>query len=133
MKFNDYYTVIGLARDAAPDDIKHAYRRLARKYHPDVSKEENAEMRFKEITQAYEVLRVPEKRASYDQLKTSKDAGMNFRQAYGRNTRREASKPGADEGHDLVPGDLLSLWVAQWMSGWGLAWATMRAAGPGPR
>lgn len=133
MKFNDYYTVIGLARDAAPDDIKHAYRRLARKYHPDVSKEKNAEARFKEIAQAYEVLRAPEKRASYDQLETSWDAGMDFRQAYGQNTRQESSKSGADESHDVVPGDLLSLWVTQWMAGWGLAWAAMRSAGPAPR
>src|ERR1044072_9385609 len=59
---------MGVARDASPDDIKRAYRRLARKYHPDVSKEKNAEERFKEIGEAYEVLRDPEKRAAYVQL-----------------------------------------------------------------
>ena len=67
-KFKDYYEIMGVARDASPDDIKRAYRRLARKYHPDVSKEKDAEARFKEVGEAYEVLRDPEKRAAYDQL-----------------------------------------------------------------
>src|SRR6185503_15006766 len=69
---------MGVARDAAPDDIKRAYRRLARKYHPDVSKEPNAEERFKEIGEAYEVLRDPEKRAAYDGLGT-RPPGEEFR------------------------------------------------------
>jgi curved DNA-binding protein len=68
VKFKDYYETMGVARDASPDDIKRAYRRLARKYHPDVSKEKDAEERFKEVGEAYEVLRDPEKRAAYDQL-----------------------------------------------------------------
>ncbi len=68
MKFKDYYETMGVARDASPDDVKRAYRRLARKYHPDVSKEKDAEERFKEVGEAYEVLRDPEKRAAYDQL-----------------------------------------------------------------
>jgi curved DNA-binding protein len=67
-KFKDYYEIMGVARDASPDDIKRAYRRLARKYHPDVSKEKDAEARFKEVGEAYEVLRDPEKRAAYDEL-----------------------------------------------------------------
>jgi curved DNA-binding protein len=67
-KYKDYYEIMGVARDASPDDIKRAYRRLARKYHPDVSKEKDAEARFKEVGEAYEVLRDPEKRAAYDQL-----------------------------------------------------------------
>ena len=68
MEFKDYYEIMGVARDASADDIKRAYRRLARKYHPDVSKEKDAEARFKEVGEAYEVLRDPEKRAAYDQL-----------------------------------------------------------------
>lgn len=68
MKYKDYYKTLGLERGASQDDIKKAYRRLARKYHPDVSKEKNAEERFKEIGEAYEVLKDPEKRAAYDQL-----------------------------------------------------------------
>src|SRR5690349_9102661 len=69
---------MGVARDASADDIKRAYRKLARKYHPDVSKEKDAEERFKEIGEAYEVLRDPEKRAAYDALGTRKP-GEEFR------------------------------------------------------
>jgi curved DNA-binding protein len=68
LEFKDYYEIMGVARDASPDEIKRAYRRLARKFHPDVSKEKDAEARFKEVGEAYEVLRDPEKRAAYDQL-----------------------------------------------------------------
>ena len=64
MEFKDYYKSMGLARDAAQDDIKRTYRKLSRKYHPDVSKEKDAEARFKEIGEAYEVLKDPERRAA---------------------------------------------------------------------
>jgi curved DNA-binding protein len=66
MEFKDYYKILGVARDASVDDIRSAYRKLARKYHPDVSKEPDAEARFKELGEANEVLRDPEKRAAYD-------------------------------------------------------------------
>jgi curved DNA-binding protein len=79
MEFKDYYQVMGLARDATADDIKRAYRRLSRKFHPDVSKEKNAEARFKELGEAYEVLKDPEKRAAYDQLGANWKAGQEFR------------------------------------------------------
>lgn len=68
MKYKDYYAILGLERGASDDDIRKAYRKLARKYHPDVSKEANAEERFKEIGEAYETLKDPQKRAAYDQL-----------------------------------------------------------------
>ena len=68
MKYKDYYAILGVKRDASTDDIKTAYRRLARKYHPDVSKEKDAEEKFKEMAEAYETLRDPEKRGAYDQL-----------------------------------------------------------------
>ncbi len=68
MKYKDYYATLGVKRDAAPEDIKRAYRKLARKYHPDVSKEKGAEEKFKEVGEAYEVLQDKEKRAAYDQL-----------------------------------------------------------------
>jgi curved DNA-binding protein len=68
MKYKDYYATLGVSRDASDDDIKKAYRKLARKYHPDVSKEAGAEEKFKEVSEAYETLKDPEKRAAYDQL-----------------------------------------------------------------
>ena len=58
MEFKDYYEIMGVARDASQDEIKRAYRKLARKYHPDVSKEADAETRFKEVGEAYEVLKL---------------------------------------------------------------------------
>ncbi|WP_419616202.1 DnaJ domain-containing protein, partial [Thiolapillus sp.] len=67
MEFEDYYEVMGVKRDATQDEIKRAYRKLARKYHPDVSKEADAEEKFKRLGEAYEVLKDPEKRAAYDQ------------------------------------------------------------------
>jgi curved DNA-binding protein len=68
MKYKDYYAVLGVARDADVDQIKKAYRKLARQYHPDVSKEPNAEAQFKEAGEAYATLKDAEKRAAYDQL-----------------------------------------------------------------
>ena len=79
MKYKDYYQILGLGRDASEEAIKKAYRRLARKYHPDVSKESGAEEHFKEVSEAYEVLRDAEKRAAYDQLGRNWQAGQDFR------------------------------------------------------
>src|ERR1700683_4920796 len=79
MQYKDYYEILGVARGADADEIKRAYRKLARKYHPDVSKEKNAESRFKEVQEAYEVLRDPEKRAAYDQLGRDYRTGQQFR------------------------------------------------------
>ena len=78
MEYKDYYKVLGVDRDATQDDIKRAYRKLARKYHPDVSKEVDAEKKFKEVGEAYEVLKDPEKRAAYDQLGSRYQAGEDF-------------------------------------------------------
>ncbi len=79
MEFKDYYEIMGVKRDATQDEIKRAYRKLARKYHPDVSKEPDAEVRFKEVGEAYEVLKDPEKRTAYDQLGANWKAGQDFR------------------------------------------------------
>ena len=79
MEFKDYYKVMGVARDATEAQIKQAYRKLARKYHPDVSKEPDAEARFKEVGEAYEVLKTPEKRAAYDRLGSGPRPGEDFR------------------------------------------------------
>lgn len=79
VKFRDYYEVLGVSRNAGQEEIQRAYRKLARKYHPDVNKEPGAEEKFKEINEAYEVLRDPEKRAKYDQLGSNWRAGQDFR------------------------------------------------------
>jgi curved DNA-binding protein len=78
MKYKDYYEVLGVERDADPAEIKRAYRRLARKYHPDVSKEHDAEARFKELGEAYEVLSDKDKRATYDNLGSGWHSGDEF-------------------------------------------------------
>lgn len=78
MEYKDYYKILGVSRDATQDDIKRAYRKLARKYHPDVSREPNAEARFKELGEAYEVLKDLEKRAAYDRLGADWKAGQEF-------------------------------------------------------
>ncbi|MGH8675461.1 MAG: DnaJ C-terminal domain-containing protein [Burkholderiales bacterium] len=79
MEFKDYYQALGVARDAPVEEVKKAYRKLARKYHPDVSKEPNAEARMKEVNEAYAVLSDPEKRAAYDQLGSGHEPGQDFR------------------------------------------------------
>ncbi len=113
MRFKDYYEVMGVPRGATQDEIKRAYRKLARKFHPDVSKEKNAEDRFKELQEAYEVLKDPEKRVAYDQLGSDWRQGQEFRPppdwgkgfeftpsrggSGGRDTRSAgAGRPGAD-------------------------------------
>src|SRR6202048_3426206 len=79
MQYKDYYEILGVTRGADADEVKRAYRKLARKYHPDVSKEKNAEAKFKEVQEAYEVLRDPDKRTSYDQLGRNFRSGQQFR------------------------------------------------------
>lgn len=79
MEYKDYYKTLGVDRDASEDEIKRAYRKLARKYHPDVSKEPDAEDRFKEVQEAYEVLHDSEKRKAYDSFGNDWQAGQDFR------------------------------------------------------
>lgn len=93
MQFKDYYQTLGVARDASADDIKHAYRRLARKHHPDLNKEPGAEARFKEIGEAYEVLKDAEKRAAYD------DVGKRWQPG------AEQPPPGWDAGYEFRGGE----------------------------
>ena len=79
MKFKDYYDTLGVARTATADEIRKSFRKLARKYHPDVSKEKDAEARMKEINEANAVLSDPEKRAAYDQVGSGYRPGQEFR------------------------------------------------------
>jgi len=94
MDFKDYYATLGLARTATAEEIKRAYRKLARKYHPDVSKEPQAEERFKEVAEAYEALSDVEKRAAYDAVGTRHAEGRGFDPA-----------PGWDSGFEFSGGD----------------------------
>jgi curved DNA-binding protein len=98
MEFKDYYGIIGVPRDATVDDIKRAYRRLARKHHPDVNKEPQAEARFKELGEAYEVLKDPVKRAAYDRLGADWKAGQDFRPPPDWNAGFETSGGGSAHG-----------------------------------
>lgn len=90
MQFKDYYAALGVARDATADQVKKAYRRLARKYHPDVSKEADAEARMRDVNEAYAVLSDPERRAAYDQVGRGRHAGEPF-----------TPPPGWDEGFEF--------------------------------
>lgn len=99
MEFKDYYATLGVDRTASQEDIKRAYRKLARKFHPDVSKEANAEARFKDVAEAYEALNDPEKRAAYDELGQRYARGQEFSPPPGWNSGYEFSGRGfGDEG-----------------------------------
>jgi curved DNA-binding protein len=117
MEFKDYYKVMGVARDATEAQIKQAYRKLARKYHPDVSKEKDAEAHFKEVGEAYEVLKTPEKRAAYDQLGQGPRPGEDFRPPPDWGTGFEFS--GAGGGDPAYSDFFESLFGAQGRAGAG--------------
>jgi len=99
MEYKDYYKIMGLKRDAAKEDIKRAYRKLARKYHPDVSKEADAEANFKEVAEAYEVLRDPKKRATYDRLDPNLKSWQQFDGQADRDSSFEFNKGGFSDIH----------------------------------
>ncbi len=108
MEYQDYYKVLGVARDATEGDIKKAFRRLARKYHPDLSKEANAEERMKELNEAFAVLSDPEKRAAYDQLGRNARAGQEFRPPPGWDSGFEFSGSGFSESEAAGFSDFFS-------------------------
>ena len=98
MEFKDYYSILGVERGASEDEIRRSYRKLARKYHPDVSKESDAEARMRDVNEAYDVLRDKEKREAYDNLAAGVSPGGGFQ-----------PPPGWDEGFEFhrgaAPGD----------------------------
>ena len=96
MEFKDYYTTLGVKPDATAAEIKSAYRRLARKYHPDVSKESAAEEKFKSVNEAYEALKEPERRKAYDQVRAGGYRGGDEFRGPPPNWQRQAH--GGDEG-----------------------------------
>lgn len=89
----DYYKIMGVSKDASEKDIKTAYRKLARKYHPDISKEPNAEEKFKEMGEAYEVLRDPTKRKEYDQYQLNKDFNQRTQHHYSGQSHTQRGNP----------------------------------------
>ncbi|MFO7954746.1 DnaJ C-terminal domain-containing protein [Thioalkalivibrio sp.] len=103
MEYKDYYKILGVSRDASQDEIKKAYRKLARKYHPDVSKDPDAETRIKEVNEAYEALGDPEKRKAYDQLGSNWRQGQDFRPPPGwdGSTQHRGARGGAGAGADF--------------------------------
>src|SRR6202165_921595 len=108
MKYKDYYAILGVERNASADAIKKSYRKLAQKHHPDVSKEKGAEEKFKEIAEAYQTLKDPEKRAAYDQLGSGYKPGEEIRPPpdWERQFREARSGDGAFSFDDLDLADL---------------------------
>jgi curved DNA-binding protein len=126
MDFKDYYNIMALERDASQDEIRRAYRKLARKYHPDVSKEADAEKRFKELGEAYAVLKDPEKRAAYDQLGANWKGGQDFQPPPDWDTGFEFSGGGHAGGDGSTYSDFFETLFGQ---GFGSAQADRRHAG----
>jgi curved DNA-binding protein len=108
MEFKDYYATLGVARSAKADEIKRSYRKLARKYHPDVSKEPDAEARFKEVAEAYEVLGDAEKRAAYDDVGQRYQRGQEFQPPPGWDSGFEFSGRGDGAAGDADFSDFFS-------------------------
>jgi curved DNA-binding protein len=129
MEFKDYYMVMDVARDATADEIKKAYRKLARKYHPDVSKDPSAEVRFKEIGEAYEVLKDPEKRAAYDRLGANWKAGQDFQPPPDWNAGFEGRGRGFGEWTDDGHSDFFETLFRRGFAGAGPAGGRGAAAG----
>ena len=126
MDFKDYYNIMGLERDASQDEIKRAYRKLARKYHPDVSKEADAEALFKELGEAYAVLKDPEKRAAYDELGANWKAGQDFQPPPNWDAGYEFTGGGFSGGDGSVHSDFFESLFGQ---GFGSAQADRRQTG----
>ncbi len=130
MQFKDYYQTLGVARDAPADEIKKAFRKLARKFHPDVSKERDAEARMKEVNEAYTVLSDPEKRAAYDRLGQGWQPGQDFRPPPGWDAPFEFSSQGFAPGEE---GDFSDFFAQLFGRMGGMRGGGRRAARPAGR
>jgi curved DNA-binding protein len=106
MKYKDYYAILGVPRGASADEIRKAYRKLAQKYHPDVTKDAQGEEKFKEVAEAYQTLKDPEKRKAYDELGTSFASGQEFRPPPGWGERHAEAAGGGFAFDDLDLSDL---------------------------
>ncbi len=104
MEFKDYYATLGVERTATQDEVKRAYRKMARKYHPDVSKEPQAEARFKEVAEAHEALIDAERRAAYDDIAQRHARGQPFDPPPGWDSGFEYSGPGPGDRPGGRPG-----------------------------
>src|SRR5262245_19777532 len=124
MKYKDYYKILGVARGAGDEEIKKAYRKLARKYHPDVSKEADAKEKFQEVSEAYETLKDKEKRAAYDSLGSHRP-GQDFRPPPDWFSRFGRGGASAQE-EDLGGIDLSELFESLGRGGFGRAGAGRR-------
>ena len=129
MEYKDYYRIMGVKRDASQDEIKRAYRKLARRYHPDVSKEAGAEDKFKELGEAYEVLRDPQKRRAYDQLGQRWQHGQEFRPPPGWESGFEFSGGGFTEADAGRFSDFFETLFGRIKPGFGAHRAEYRARG----
>ncbi|MGE0384511.1 MAG: DnaJ C-terminal domain-containing protein [Gammaproteobacteria bacterium] len=119
MQYKDYYRILGVGKTASAEEIKRAYRKLARKYHPDVSKEKDAEARFKDVNEAHAVLSDPKKRKAYDELGPGWQSGQEFRPPPGWEGRVD---PG-DLGGAFGGGDFSDFFDALFRGGSGRAGA----------
>lgn len=133
VKFQDYYSVLGVSRTATEQDIKKAYRKLAQKYHPDVNKDPAAETRFKQINEAYEVLGDPDKRKKYDSLGANWRAGQDFRPPPGWGDNVHFEFRGAPGGGGFDFGDLGGGGFSDFFEMFFGAGGGRRAAGGGAR
>ncbi len=127
MEYQDYYKTMDVARDATATEIKRAYRKLARKYHPDVSKESDAEARFKTVGEAYAVLKDPEKRAAYDQLGSNWEAGQDFTAPPGWDAGFEFHGSNVNDGTRFASSDFFDALFGQGFRGQGNASSAGRA------
>jgi curved DNA-binding protein len=133
VKYKDYYAILGVSRSASADEIKKAYRKLAQKFHPDVTKDPKGEEKFKDIAEAYQTLKDPEKRAAYDQLGSGYQPGQDFRPPpdWQQHFRERYAGAGPGGGgfsfEDIDLGDLFGAFGARSRGGGGRA--SMRIPG----